>query len=274
MSKAIFTKEQINFMINNYETMQYKEIGNILGFTERQIRGKLNNMGYTKNRKFNNRYFQHIDTPLKAYFLGYIFADGWVCHNNATHNYEFGMELQEQDKYVLEKLNSELGGVHKIFYDNSKTTIILNHEANRGPTNILRVYSKNLVEDLISNGISTNKSQKDIIPHIENENLFFDFMRGYIDGDGCYWKIKQRPNDIYLHITCASRLVLEYLQNRLNQFNIKTQIYTEKDKKHRLMCTNYNDMKTFINKMYYKNDVFCLTRKKNKIEKYLVKEAA
>ena len=40
------------------------------------------------------------------------------------------------------------------------------------------------------------------------------------------------------------------------------------------MCTNYNDMKTFINKMYYKNDVFCLTRKKNKIEKYLVKEAA
>ena len=143
MSKAIFTKEQINFMINNYETMQYKEIGNILGFTERQIRGKLNNMGYTKNRKFNNRYFQHIDTPLKAYFLGYIFADGWVCHNNATHNYEFGMELQEQDKYVLEKLNSELGGVHKIFYDNSKTTIILNHEANRGPTTTYATQMEN-----------------------------------------------------------------------------------------------------------------------------------
>ena len=64
--KKIFTDEQEKFMINNYLTMSYKEIGEKLGFTERQIRGRLNNMGYTKIRKINDHYFNIIDIPLKA----------------------------------------------------------------------------------------------------------------------------------------------------------------------------------------------------------------
>ena len=55
--KKIFTDEQEKFMIENYLTMSYKEIGKKLGFTERQIRGRLNNMGYTKVRKINDHYF-------------------------------------------------------------------------------------------------------------------------------------------------------------------------------------------------------------------------
>lgn len=39
--KKIFTDEQEKFMIENYLTMSYKEIGKKLGFTERQIRGRL-----------------------------------------------------------------------------------------------------------------------------------------------------------------------------------------------------------------------------------------
>ena len=123
--------------------------------------------------------------------------------------------------------------------------------------------------DLISHGIETNKSQKDTIPDVSDE-FFFDFIRGYIDGDGCYWNTIQRPNDIYMHITCASKVVLENLQKRLKNYEIKTQIYTETDKKHRLMCTNYNDMHSLINKMYYSDDVICLERKRKLIEKYLI----
>ena len=90
--KKIFTDEQEKFMINNYLTMSYKEIGEKLGFTERQIRGRLNNMGYTKIRKINDHYFDIIDIPLKAYLLGFIYADGWVYHNENTRNYEFGIQ--------------------------------------------------------------------------------------------------------------------------------------------------------------------------------------
>ena len=67
--KSIFNEQQINFMKENYLTMSYKEIADILGFTERQVRGKLNNLGFTKLRKINDNYFDTIDTSLKAYFL-------------------------------------------------------------------------------------------------------------------------------------------------------------------------------------------------------------
>ena len=273
MSKSIYTKEMLDYMIANYKTMEYKEIAEHLGLTSKQVRTKMSQLGYRKNRTFNNRYFQYIDTPLKSYFLGFIFADGWVCANNEPRNYEFGIELQSQDKYILDELNKELGGVHKIFHTDACKTVILGHEVNRGESDTLRVYSKPLVLDLINNGIVVNKTQHDIVPHV-SDDLFFDFLRGYIDGDGCYWNTIQRPDCVYLHITCASRKVLEYLQERLYSYDIKTQIYTENDRKHRLMCTNYNDMKTLINKMYYDQNVLCLTRKLKLIEKYFEEEVA
>lgn len=49
--KSIFNEEQKDYMIKNYLILSYREIGNHLGFTERQIRGWLNNHGYNKNRK-------------------------------------------------------------------------------------------------------------------------------------------------------------------------------------------------------------------------------
>lgn len=266
--KKIFTDEMLDYMIANYQTMEYKDIAEHIGLTSKQVRTKMSQLGYRKYRTFNNRYFQNIDTPLKAYFLGFIFADGWICANPEIRNYEFGIELQSGDRYILDKLNEELGNVHKIYHTEPEKAIICGKIVNRGHTDTLRVYSKPLVEDLIVNGISTNKTQKDIVPHVSDE-FFFDFLRGYIDGDGCYWNTRQRPNDIYLHITCASKSVLEYLQNRLTSYNIKSQIYTEADKKHRLMCTNYNDMHFLINKMYKDENTFCLTRKLKLIEKYL-----
>ena len=273
MSKTIFTQEMLDYMIANYQTMEYEEIAHHVGLTNKQVRTKMSQLGYRKNRTFNNRYFQFIDTPLKAYFLGFIFADGWICANESTRNYEFGMELQSEDKYILDALNSELGGIHKIFHTDACRTIILGHEVNRGDSDTLRVYSKPLVTDLISNGIETNKTQKDTIPHVSDE-LFFDFLRGYVDGDGCYWSTVQRPNCIYLHITCASKKALEYLQDRLTWFDVKTQVYTEDDRKHRLMCTNYDDMKNLVNKMYPNKNVLCLKRKIKLIEKYFDEEVA
>ena len=273
MSKSIFTQEMLDYMIANYEIMEYSKIAQHIGLTDKQVRTKMSQLGYRKNRTFNNRYFQNIDTPLKAYFLGFIFADGWVCANSETRNYEFGMELQSEDKYILDELNKELGGIHNIFHAEASKINICGHEANRGDSDILRVYSKPLVMDLISNGISTNKTQKDIIPKV-SEEFFFDFLRGYIDGDGCYWSTAQRPNCVYLHITCASKKVLEYLQERLFAYDIKTKIYTENDRKHRLMCTNYDDMSVLINKMYYNKDALCLIRKIKLIEKYFDEEAA
>lgn len=263
---AKFSEEDIKYMKENYLNMTYSEIAKVLGFTERQIRGKINNMHLPKNRKINDDYFDNIDSPLKAYFLGFIFADGWICANEKVRNYEFGMELQSGDKYVLEVLNNELGGQNIIYHSEPKEVKIIDSIAHKNHTDILRIYSKPLVMGLMKNGIETNKSKKDVYP-VVSEEFFFDFLRGYIDGDGCYY-VNKKVNT-YMHITCASISPLIYIQNILSKFNIKTTLYTENENKHRLMCTDYNSMKILVSHLYYEDGLFCLKRKYEKIKHLL-----
>ena len=106
---------------------------------------------------------------------------------------------------------------------------------------------------------------KDVHPII-NDEFFFDFLRGYIDGDGCYYRDN---NQTYMHITCASIVPLKYIQGKLNNFGIKTQIYTEAYRKYRLMCTSFNEMNKLINHLYYEDGLFCLKRKYEKIKHFL-----
>lgn len=263
----IFSQDDIDFIKANYESMTSVDIGRVLGFTDKQIRGKCCDLGLNgKRRQINDNYFENIDTPLKAYFLGFIFADGWIVKNETSSNYEFGMTLSSTDKYLLELLNNELGGQNIIYHHNPQEVLICNKQiAHSGHCDTLRVYSKKLVCDLAKQGIETNKSLKDTIPVVD-DSLFFDFLRGYIDGDGCYYIDN---NCTYMHITCGNRVPLEYVQNKLEQFNIKTKIYTENDRKYRLMCTSFNEMNKLINCLYYKDDLFCLQRKYEKIKHFL-----
>lgn len=257
-----FNKDQEQFIKDNYLNMTYSEIAKTLGnFTDKQVRTWASQNGLRKNRVINGDYFNNIDTPLKAYLLGFIFADGWISKN--SHNsYEFGMELQSADKYILEKINSELGNQNIIYHSKPYSHKINGIETVTKDMDCLRVYSKPLVNGLIANGIVFNKTKKDVFPIVDN-NLFFDFLRGYIDGDGCYYKCK---NNTYMHITCASLKPLRYIQNKLYEFEIQTNIYSEKENKHRLMCVNSESMKKLINQLYYEADLFCLKRKYEKIK--------
>lgn len=55
--KKVFSDEDIKFLRDNYDKMQYKDIAQILGKTERQVRGKINGMGLSKLRQFNKSFF-------------------------------------------------------------------------------------------------------------------------------------------------------------------------------------------------------------------------
>ena len=114
--KSIFTKEQNDYLRENYNKKSYKEIADILGFTERQIRGRINNMGLSKIRKFDKTYFKNIDSEEKAYWLGFIYADGYIVYNSNSATYELGIELNAKDDYILQKLAYNLGNVHKVEY--------------------------------------------------------------------------------------------------------------------------------------------------------------
>ena len=267
MERELTESEKL-FINANYTKLTYRQIGDILKLSENHVKGYVNSHKLPKNRKFNDRYFQNIDSDIKAYYLGFIFADGWVIHDADSANYEFGMELQSEDKYILENLNDELGGVHVIKHKEPTTYMIKGIVAHHGHSDILRVYSKILVEDLMSHGIVERKTMRDIHP-IVPEEYFFDFLRGYIDGDGCYFLSGRNKNLLNMHITCSSPVPLEWVQSHLERYGIHSNVYCESERKFRLYCTNHNDLNKLLKLMYHDNFSFCLSRKYEKIKSFL-----
>lgn len=77
-----FAADQIEFMQNHRYDMTAAVVADRIGLTERQVRGWYNNHMPKKNRVFNDRYFENIDSQEKAYWLGFIFADGYITSHS------------------------------------------------------------------------------------------------------------------------------------------------------------------------------------------------
>lgn len=265
VNRSIFSNEDKTFIFKNYKSTTYKEIADKLNFSERQIRHYVEHYLDNKTRVFNDRYFQNIDTPTKAYWIGYIYADGYIVYNPNKRIYEFGMQLQKLDKQVLIDLNNELGGVHEITEGHFEGFILNNKNITISDSVRLRVYSKNLVEDLMQKNILCNKTYKPEFPILNT--YFIDFLRGYIDGDGCIYVNKFKKYYPTIHITSYNKKILNYISNKVyKEYNLKSKVYSETEKKHRIYFQGksaYNLMKL----LYYNNSVQKLNRK---YEKFLL----
>lgn len=257
-----------NFIIDNYTKMRYSDIGKVVGLTDKQVKGWIYN--HIENRKskyrvFNDRYFKHIDTQEKAYWLGFIYADGWVSvlkrQTGNSMQYEFGIELQRRDEYILQLLNNSLGGVHSIKRSHRELFIVNNERKTISDTSELRVYSKSFVLDLINNGISIHKTRSNIYPVVKDE-LFIDFLRGYIDGDGCIHHLK---NGLAVHITSANCNILKYIREKLISYGISSSIYHEDIDgymtKYRLYVYESKSVKILLDLLYQNNQSLRLERK-------------
>lgn len=256
------------FIADNYSTMTYSEIGRHLNLTSKQVEGWVRNHikdRITKRRVFDNHYFDNIDTPDKAYWLGFIYADGWISHSKARRaSYELGIELQRQDRYILEEFNNCLGGVHKIYDFHREVRIAANKNATHTDTSAIRIYSKDIVCSLNKNGIDFNKTYTNTIPVVSDE-LFADFLRGYIDGDGCIHYMKYGV--LGVHITSANKVGLEYIQNKIRElWNVDARIYSEDyngvyKTKYRLYCFRQDCVKILLDNIYANVDSIKLKRK-------------
>lgn len=254
--RKIFSDEDIKFLRDNYDKMQYKDIAQILGKTERQVRGKINGMGLSKLRKFDKSFFNCIDSPKKAYWLGLIFADGWVVFNETQRTYELGIELQEQDSYILYALVSALGGNHKISHD-CHHRVFNGYEYDTN-TSRLRVYSKEIVCGLISNGVVANKTYSTEYPRPLTYKR--DFVRGFLDGDGCITNSNQ--GNLIVTFTNANKEFLSYLRDMIfSECGVLGTIYTENDRKHTLRYFRVSDTEKLLSWIYYNQNMLFLKRK-------------
>lgn len=127
---------------------------------------------------FNENIFSEIDTEEKAYWLGFLYADGNVQLGDRN-----GIEisLKYSDKKHLEKFSSFINATPSIPV---KSKIV---KLNGKEIQIWRifVFSKKMAEDLNKWGCTPRKSLTLKFPDFIDEKLMHHFMRGYFDGDGC-----------------------------------------------------------------------------------------
>ena len=105
--RTMWNENEIKFIMENYKTMTYKEMAKKINRTENAVKLKVSKLGLKKSKYiYDVDYFKKIDTIEKAYWLGFIYADGYV--SVGKQNYEFGIELQGSDYKHLKKFNKAI----------------------------------------------------------------------------------------------------------------------------------------------------------------------
>lgn len=126
--------------------------------------------------KYNNE-FELIDTPEKAYVLGFFYSDGWISDQQA------GISIISSDIEILNKINNIFPFLH-----------FRNKEKSKNVESIICNYRK-FREHLQNNGCLRKKSSlnknKLKFPKI-SKDLYRDFIRGFFDGDGSIFYVKRR----------------------------------------------------------------------------------
>ena len=146
----------------------------------------------------HNDFFSAIDKPEKAYFLGFIYTDGYL---NEERDF-FRIKINNIDRHILEHFASLLFAGDR--------NIRRWFEANREVC-ALAVTSKQIANDLIKHGVRQRKANSILFPTTIDPGMMRHFIRGYFDGDGSVCKIKEGP--------CGSVIRLGFVSNSYQFIN-------------------------------------------------------
>lgn len=195
-------KDAIDLYNKDYS---YLRIGRALNVDRKRVAIELKKLGYLPkysfvsrngvNREFdiwrkynfNEDFFEKIDTEEKAYWLGYSYADGYVSSTKSSYE----LYVQERDLEHLKKFQKSINSNHKLTTHRKKMTY--NGKEREYIGYRLTLNSEKFKHDLIKKGCVENKSKILKFPSFRQvpKRLQHHFIRGYIDGDGC-WSVKKK----------------------------------------------------------------------------------
>lgn len=282
-----WTQEELDYLLNNYKTKTYREIGVELGRSLDAVRSKAALLNLNKERYHcDYDYFKVIDTEEKAYWLGFIFADGWTYLSRSTEAGCLGIELQKGDVGHLRKFNKSIHGNYKITFRTRENTT----DVAPGIHDMcaIRIFSREMTDDLIEKGVVPNKSLVKEFPTDIPEDLIRHFIRGYFDGNGCVSAGKdkdKRINALHFSFHSGSLNFITSIKNILARYNIFSSdiaptVFNEKLGKETCfyfsVYSNYSNSQKFYS-FLYDNYSISLDRKFNKakhIKKVIDKKKA
>lgn len=255
---------ELDFVRNNYMEMKTSDISQMLCRTMNAIELKAARMGLKKYPyTCNYHYFDNIDTEEKAYWLGFLTADGWISQNAKTNAGVTGIELQYKDINHLKKFNKSIGGNYKITDNWKSCPISTKDKDKKHHMCCIRVFSLTMYNSLVNKGFSNDKSYTISIPPLD-EFLVRHYIRGLFDGDGCFCFTNK---SFHVNFITASKKLNDNLVSILtkNGFNLIETSYVANTgtKMYRPDIVRLNDKIKFLDWIYQNSNIY-LDRKYKK----------
>jgi len=247
--------EQQNILNDYINVESFKNLSlkyNICTWSIGNLLKKNNISARIRKHLCNENYFEIIDNHKKSYWLGLLFADGYVrqrrqCNGKYKQGGIVGLGLKDEDKYMLEQFIIDIESDYNLF---------INIKDNKKYYKI-EINSKKMSDDLIKIGCVERKSLI-LEPPIIDEKYIPDFIRGYIDGDGTIGLYNNRFKLSILGTKEILEYILEYFCK--NGIKIKPKISKRKNI-HIIQFNSQSDIKIIYSLLYNINCERFLKRK-------------
>lgn len=262
----IWSEDQKRFIINEYQEKDntLKAIAEMFKVRPESIRNLLRKENIpitnkkTKGYPRNSNFFNIIDTPEKAYWLGMFYSDGSVKAN--SNQIVLGLkdkEHVEKFKQAIEAINNKIITIE----DKRFSKICYRYD--------FSIHDKQLHDDLIKQGVLINKSYKNFgLPKLNDLNLMRHFIRGYYDGDGgLSYKINhENPSKSIFKVSfIGNKQFLTELKNFLNRDKISLCQNPVSKITYDFSMSGRQQVLSFLNWLYQDtNELIRLDRKYNK----------
>lgn len=203
--------------------------------------------------------FDSIDTEEKAYWLGFLFADGAVSSSplkDGKKNYNIELSLKIEDKEHLLKFYKFSKATTKFVIDSYRCRVTLN--------------DKHLWETLVSYGCTPNKSLTLRFPSFLGKAYIIPFIRGYFDGDGCisYTDMQHKHLCIQLLGTNEFLTILKsFCPKEIQELNLHHN-HNNIEEETMFFSTSHNKAVLFLH-FIYDNAIIYLDRKYKRFAHYI-----
>ena len=219
----------------------------------------------------NYNYFENIDSNEKAYWLGFLMADGYVSHIERIRHLKTQDSLQERFITGLSTSSNDIEHLYKYKEALNSTHPVKGYKSSGYETDALccrvLIEDKSLYDSLVKHGMVPHKSLIIKYPEIDSK-YDMDFIRGFFDGNGCISSHMSRHGSPEYEFTITStkemleticeKLSLEVSDKRIKQrfpernVNNYTVKYGGNQQVYSVLYRLYNGADIYLDRKYKK----------------------
>jgi hypothetical protein len=205
-----------------------------------------------RRRKVDESFFDVIDSEQKAYFLGFLYADGY----NHEKSGAIRLALDHKDREILEKLSIVIGSDAPLYSDRTLCRLAFS--------------SKRMSKRLVELGCHQAKSKTLTFPHFLADEMIHHFIRGYFDGDGHIVDFKKYPQTGRIEILGSHSFIESLSEVLLLKCGAKSHFQPDRRAKSvSVLRVNCVSQAGKVAEYLFRNATIFLTRKRSRID-YLI----